>query len=130
MSNEEKDTITIPTLEPLHDYVLMVPLGKDTQTPSGLWVPERKHDFARWLVLKVGDGTETLKPKDHLEPGFVVLMRSHLGERVNFPGLGQAYTLAKYEQIMAIESRGKLEDAPAQVRLKKKPAAQEARKAS
>lgn len=86
-------------IKPLHDRVLVEPVAAETQTASGIFIPDTaKEKPQKGIVVAVGAGT-----KDHdmtVKVGDTVLYGKYSGTELKFEG--KDYLIMKEEEIFAV----------------------------
>lgn len=86
-------------IKPLHDRVLVEPVAAETQTASGIFIPDTaKEKPQKGIVVAVGSGT-----KDHdmtVKVGDTVLYGKYSGTELKFEG--KDYLIMKEEEIFAV----------------------------
>ncbi|MGV3461253.1 MAG: co-chaperone GroES [Flavobacterium sp.] len=86
-------------IKPLHDRVLVEPVAAETQTASGIFIPDTaKEKPQKGIVMAVGAGT-----KDHdmtVRVGDTVLYGKYSGTELKFEG--KDYLIMKEEEIFAV----------------------------
>ncbi|NUY81766.1 co-chaperone GroES [Flavobacterium sp. MAH-1] len=86
-------------IQPLHDRVLIEPVAAETQTASGIYIPDTaKEKPQKGTVVAVGKGT-----KDHemtVKAGDTVLYHKHAGTELKFEG--KDYLIMSEAEIFAI----------------------------
>jgi chaperonin GroES len=86
-------------IKPLHDRVLVEPVAAETQTASGIFIPDTaKEKPQKGIVVAVGAGT-----KDHdmtVNVGDTVLYGKYSGTELKLEG--KDYLIMKEEEIFAI----------------------------
>jgi chaperonin GroES len=92
-------------VKPLMGYILVEPLGAETQTVSGIYLPEsaqeKKSD--QGMVVAVGDDIFMPDGKSFHSPvqvGEKVIYKKWGGDEVKVAGM--EYKLVKFEDLMAI----------------------------
>ncbi len=92
------------TLKPLHDRVVLTRKDPETQTQTGLYLPEtaqKRRNIAEVVAVGAGrvsdDGTVTpLK----LEPGMTVLLSEWSGDEVKVDGVD--YLIVREQDVLAV----------------------------
>ena len=86
-------------ITPLSDRVLIEPVAAETQTASGIFIPDTaKEKPQKGTVVAVGKGT-----KDHdmtVKPGDTVLYGKYAGTDLKFDG--KDYLIMREDDILAI----------------------------
>jgi chaperonin GroES len=86
-------------IKPLSDRVLVEPVAAETQTASGIIIPDTaKEKPQRGIVVAVGKGT-----KDHemtVQVGDTVLYGKYAGTELKFEG--KDYLIMKEDEIFAV----------------------------
>ncbi len=86
-------------IKPLSDRVLIEPVAAETQTASGIFIPDTaKEKPQKGIVVAVGKGT-----KDHemtVKTGDTVLYGKYAGTELKFEG--KDYLIMKEDEIFAI----------------------------
>ena len=86
-------------IKPLSDRVLVEPVAAETQTASGLFIPDTaKEKPQKGVVVAVGNGT-----KDHdmtVKVGDTVLYGKYAGTELKFDG--KDYLIMKEDEIFAV----------------------------
>ncbi|MCR5861564.1 co-chaperone GroES [Flavobacterium sp. J372] len=86
-------------IKPLHDRVLVEPVAAETQTASGIFIPDTaKEKPQKGIVVAVGNGK-----KDHdmtVKVGDTVLYGKYSGTELKLEG--KDYLIMKEEEIFAI----------------------------
>ena len=86
-------------IKPLSDRVLIEPVAAETQTASGIFIPDTaKEKPQKGLVVAVGNGT-----KEHdmtVKVGDTVLYGKYAGTELKFEG--KDYLIMKEEEIFAV----------------------------
>lgn len=92
-----------PSIRPLLDNVLIEPLERETQLPSGLVIPDTaKEKPQEGKVVAVGPGKsekgETVKPQ--VKVGDHVLYKRYGGDEIKIEG--QDYLMVSADDILAV----------------------------
>lgn len=86
-------------IKPLSDRVLVEPMAAETQTASGIFIPDTaKEKPQKGIVMAVGNGT-----KDHtmtVKVGDTVLYGKYAGTDLKFEG--KDYLIMREDDILAI----------------------------
>lgn len=86
-------------IKPLSDRVLIEPVAAETQTASGIFIPDTaKEKPQKGIVVAVGKGT-----KDHemtVKTGDTVLYGKYAGTELKFEG--KDYLIMKEDEIFAV----------------------------
>lgn len=86
-------------IKPLSDRVLIEPVAAETQTASGIFIPDTaKEKPQKGIVVAVGKGT-----KDHemtVKEGDTVLYGKYAGTELKFEG--KDYLIMKEDEIFAV----------------------------
>lgn len=86
-------------IKPLSDRVLVEPVAAETQTASGIFIPDTaKEKPQKGIVVAVGKGT-----KDHemtVKEGDTVLYGKYAGTELKFEG--KDYLIMKEDEIFAV----------------------------
>jgi len=86
-------------IKPLSDRVLVEPVAAETQTASGIYIPDTaKEKPSKGIVVAVGKGT-----KDHdmtVKVGDTVLYGKYAGTELKFEG--KDYLIMKEDEIFAV----------------------------
>jgi chaperonin GroES len=86
-------------IKPLHDRVLVEPVAAETQTASGIFIPDTaKEKPQKGIVVAVGNGK-----KDHdmtVKVGDTVLYGKYSGTELKLEG--KDYLIMKEEEIFAV----------------------------
>ncbi|WP_294821207.1 co-chaperone GroES [uncultured Flavobacterium sp.] len=86
-------------IKPLHDRVLVEPVAAETQTASGIFIPDTaKEKPQKGIVVAVGNGTKDQEMT--VAVGDTVLYGKYAGTELKFEG--KDYLMMKEEEIFAI----------------------------
>lgn len=99
ITNKKNNSNMALNIKPLSDRVLIEPVAAETQTASGIFIPDTaKEKPQKGIVVAVGNGT-----KDHdmtVKVGDTVLYGKYAGTELKFEG--KDYLIMKEEEIFAI----------------------------
>ena len=94
-------TLTPSSLQPLPGYVLVEPSQAETQTASGIYLPD-SHDEKPQQAKVLAVGPDLPKRKAPAKKGDTVIYKKWGGDEVKFDISGKEYLFVKFEDILAI----------------------------
>lgn len=87
-------------MKPLHDRVIIIPKEKESQTKSGLFIPDNAAEKPQeGTVCAVGDGTSEIKMVVSI--GDNVLFSKHAGMPITFEG--KDYLILRQSEILIVK---------------------------
>ena len=101
-----KPRLKKPNLKPTSGYLLLEPVGAETKTASGIYLPDSASEKPqKGKVLAVGPDELTesgIKRSSPAKVGDIVIYKKWGGNEVKVDG--KEYLFAKFEDILAVET--------------------------